>query len=209
MSAHAKSRAMSTRTKVLASAALLAAAAGAAGLGTFGSFTSTTSASEAVSSGNVTIALGASGAANRLSVAATGIVPGDTIQRAVTLSNTGDQNLSGVTLTTTATTSSVLDTDAANGLQVKIEKCSTAWAESGTAPAYTYNCTGTKTTVLASQPIIGSNVAMTGLSALTAGSTDNLVVTVNLPTSADNTFQGKSSTVNFAFTGTQRNGTNK
>ena len=39
--------------------------------------------------------------------------------------------------------------------------------------------------------------------------TDNLVVTVNLPSSADNTFQGKSWTVNFAFTGTQRNGTNK
>src|SRR5581483_6991679 len=96
-------RLTTTRGKLIASTALLAAAAGAAGLGTFGSFTSTTSATESVSSGNVTIALGASGtAANRLSVAATGVVPGDTIQRGVTLSNTGDTALSAVTLTTTA-----------------------------------------------------------------------------------------------------------
>ena len=106
-------RILSTRAKLLASAALLAAAAGAAGLGTFGSFTSTTSASESVSSGTVAIALGTAGtAANRLTVAATGVVPGDTIQRAVTLSNSGDQALSAITLTTTATTTSLLDTDA-------------------------------------------------------------------------------------------------
>ncbi|HEY2272218.1 MAG TPA: TasA family protein [Jatrophihabitantaceae bacterium] len=201
---------LSTRAKLLASAALLAAAAGAAGLGTFGSFTSTTSASESVSSGSVQIGVGTAGtAANRLTVAATGIVPGDTIQRAVTLSNSGDQNLSAITLTTNATTSSVLDTDANNGLQVKIEKCSNAWTEAGTSPAYTYTCSGTKTTVLASQQIIGSNLALAGLSALTATSSDNLVVTVSLPTSADNTFQSKASVVNFAFTGTQRTATNK
>ena len=201
---------LSTRAKLLASAALLAAAAGAAGLGTFGTFTSTTSASESVSSGSVAIALGTAGTANnRLTVAASGIVPGDTIQRAATLTNSGDQNLASVALTTTATTSSLLDTDATNGLQVKIEKCSTAWTESGTAPAYTYSCSGTKTTALASQQIIGSNLALTGLSALTAGGVDYLMVTVSLPTTADNTFQSKSSVVNFAFTGTQRTGTNK
>src|SRR3954466_12081227 len=73
--------ATTVRGKVLASAALLGAAAGAAGLGTFGSFTSATSASAAVSSGTVSIALGAANtAANRFSVAATGLVPGDTVQ---------------------------------------------------------------------------------------------------------------------------------
>lgn len=202
-------RIMSTRAKLLASTALLAAAAGAAGLGTFGSFTSTTSATEAVSSGNVTIALGATGAANRLSVAATNVVPGDTVQRGVTLSNTGDTALSAVTLTTTAPTSSVLDTDTTNGLQAKIEKCSNAWVETGSSPAYTYNCTGTKTTVLALQPVVGANLALTGLSSLTVGASDNLVVTVSLPSAADNSFQGKSSVINFAFTGTQRAATNK
>src|SRR3954453_4958944 len=100
-------RVLSTRAKIVASAALLAAAAGAAGLGTFGSFTSTTSASESVTTGNVTIALGSAGtAANRPTLPPTGVVPGDTIARGVVLSNTGDQALSAVSLTTTATPSS-------------------------------------------------------------------------------------------------------
>jgi hypothetical protein len=91
-------RVLSTRAKIVASAALLAAAAGAAGLGTFGSFTSTTSASESVSAGNVAIALGSAGtASNRLTGAATGIVPGDNIARGVVLSNSGDQALNAIT----------------------------------------------------------------------------------------------------------------
>lgn len=195
--------------KILASVALVVAAAGVAGLGTFGSFSSSTSASQAVDSGTVSIVLGASGAGNRLSVAATGLVPGDTVQRAVSLSNNGDQNLNAVTLTTSASPSSKLDTDVTNGLKFKIESCSVAWTETGTAPAYTYSCSGTKLTVLAERPIIGANVALSNVGALTAAKTDNLVVTATLPATADNTFQGLSSTVNFAFNGTQRTATNK
>ena len=132
-----------TSGKVLASVALVAAAAGVAGLGTYGSFTSTTSASASVTAGTVKVELGQPGAANRFSVAATGLVPGDTIQRAVTLSNTGNQNLGSLSLTTSAPlTSSKLDTDATNGLQLSIDSCSTGWTEAGTAPAYTYTCNG-------------------------------------------------------------------
>jgi spore coat-associated protein N len=202
-------RITTTRGKVLASGTLLALAAGAAGLGTFGSFTSTTSASEQVSSGTVSIALGASGPANRLSVAATNIVPGDTILRAVNLINNGSSDLSSISLTTNATSSSLLDTDTTNGLKLKIDSCSTAWTESGTAPAYTYTCGGTTKSVLASTPVIGSNMTLNNLSSLSAGNTDNLVVTLSFPTTADNTFQGKSSTINFAFTGNQRAATNR
>ncbi len=46
------------------------------------------------------IALGQHGRPNRFYVAASGLVPGDTIERAVTLTNTGNQDLSSVTLTT-------------------------------------------------------------------------------------------------------------
>jgi hypothetical protein len=201
---------MSTKTKLLASAALLAAAAGAAGLGTFGSFTSTTSSTQAVTSGTVVIGVGAAGTANnRLSVAATGVVPGDTIQRTVQLNNTGNQNLASITLTTSASPSSLLDTDSTNGLQFTIQKCASLWAETGTSPAYTYTCAGGATTVLATHAIIGSNLALAGLSALTAGASDNLMVTVTLPPGAGNTLQGQSSTVAFSFTGTQRNATNQ
>ena len=197
-----------TRAKVFTTVAAVGGAAAVAGLGTFGTFTSTTSASTAVSSGTVAIALGASGAANRLSVGASGLVPGDTVQRAVDLSVTGDQDLGGVSLSTSAAPSSVLDTDATNGLQMVVDMCSVPWTESGTSPAYTYSCSGTSSTVVATRPVIGGNLAMAGV-ALAAGSTSHLRVTLTLPTAADNTFQGKSSVISFAFTGTQRAGTSR
>lgn len=200
-------RLTSTRAKVLASGALIAGAAAAAGLGTFGSFTSSTSASAQVASGSVAINVGdPTTAANRLSVAANNIVPGDTIQRAVTLSNTGTAGLSGVTLTTAATTSSILNTDA-NGLQMQIDSCPSAWTEAGTAPAYTYTCTGATTVVLASRPVIGSNLDLGALNSLTAGKSDNLRVTLTFPAAAGNDLQGQSSVIGFTFTGTQRGAT--
>lgn len=203
-------RTTSTTGKLLASAAVVGVAAAIAGLGTFGTFTSTTSASQQISTGTVAIELGAAGTAtNRLTVNATGLVPGDSVQRQVALSNTGNQNLSGITLTTTASTSSLLDTDATNGLQLTITACSVPWTEAGTAPAYTYTCGGTTTTILAARPVLGSAVALGTNAALTAGATANLVVRMTFPTAADNTFQAKSSTIVFSFTGTQRVATDR
>ena len=201
---------LSLTTKILASVAAVSAAASIAGLGTFASFTSSTSASQTVSSGTVTVALGATGAStNRLTVNASGIVPGDTIQRSVDLINSGTQDFGSVTLTTTASPTSLLDTDATNGLQMSIDKCSTAWTEAGTAPAYTYTCSGTTTSVVASRAVIGSNLTMSNLSSITAGTTDKLRVTLTLPSAAGNTFQNLSSTISYAFTATQRAATNK
>ena len=194
--------------KLLASVAVLGAAASIAGLGTFATFTSSTSASHTVSSGTVTIALGATGAStNRLTVGASAIAPGDTIQRSVDLIDQGTLNLASVTLTTTATTSSVLDTDATNGLQMVIDKCSQAWTESG--PPYTYTCGGSTSSVLTSRPVIQSGVSLNNLSALTAGATDHLRVTLTFPSGAGNSFQNKSSTIQYTFAGTQRTGTDK
>lgn len=198
----------STSSKVLASAALLAAAAGVAGMGTYGGFTTSTSASAAVNSGTVNLAVG-SGASNRLSVAAAGAVPGDSIQRAVTLNNGGDQNLASITLTTTASPSSKLDTDAVNGLQMKIDGCSVPWTEAGTSPSFTYTCSGTTSAVLASRAVTGSSLALTGLASLTATKTDYLRVALTVPQTADNTFQGLNSTMGFSFDAIQRGAANK
>jgi hypothetical protein len=197
-------------TKVALSVAVLGSAAGIAGLGSFATFTSSTSASESVTSGTVTIGLGATGAAtNRLTVAASGIVPGDTLQRSFDITNSGNQNLASVVVTTSATPSNVLTTDATNGLQMVIDRCSTTWTEAGVSPAFTYTCGGSLTTVIASRAVIGSNLALAGLSALTAAGTDHLRVTLTFPTTADNTFQGLTTSVTYAFTGTQRAATNK
>jgi len=196
--------------KLLLSVAAIGAAAAIAGLGTYATFTSSTSASQAVASGTVTVALGATGAStNRLTVGASNIAAGDTIQRSVDLINQGSLNLASVTLTTTAATSSLLNTDTSNGLQMAIDKCSAAWTEAGTAPAYTYTCSGTTTTVLASVPVIGANLALSNLSALTAGATDHLRVTLTLPSTAGNSLQNQSSVIQYSLTGIQRAGTNQ
>ncbi len=199
----------STTAKLLATVLAVGGAATVAGLGTFGTFTSTTSADATVSTGTVQIALGADGSpSNRLTVPADGLVPGDVVERAVDLSVSGDQDLSTVDLTTTAATSSVLDTDAANGLQVSIDSCPGGWTEGGTAPAYTYSCATTPVSVAASQPVIASNVALPGVG-VAVGDVSHLRVTMTLPTAADNTFQGQTSVITFAFVGVQRAGTNR
>lgn len=196
--------------KILLSLATVGAAAALAGAGTWATFTSSAQADQPVSTGTVTIALGSPGtAANRLTVAATDVAPGDTIQRAVNLSNTGSIALGSLTLSTVATTSSLLDTDATNGLQMTIERCSVPWTEAGTAPAYTYTCSGTTASVVASRAVIGSNLALSNITATAPGTTDHLRVTLTLPSSADNTFQAKSSTIQYTFTATQRAGTNR
>jgi spore coat-associated protein N len=198
----------STSKKLLATIAVLGAAASIAGLGTYATFTSTTSQNHTISSGTVTIALGATGAStNRLNIGASGLAPGDTIQRSVDLLNSGSLDLASVALTTTAAPSSLLDTDATNGLQMVIDKCSVAWTESG--PPYTYTCSGTTSTVLASRAVIGSAMALTNLGATTHGTTDHLRVTLTLPSGAGNTLQNQSSTITYAFTGTQRAATNQ
>src|SRR2546423_285522 len=81
-----------------AGVALFVIAAAAASAGAFGTWTSTDSVSHSISTGTVTIALGSTGAStNRLNVNATGVAPGDTIQRSVDLSNTGSLDLASIT----------------------------------------------------------------------------------------------------------------
>lgn len=201
---------LSRAQKVLLSLATVGAAAALAGAGTWATFTSSATANQSVSSGTVVIELGNAGtSANRLTVNATNVAPGDTVQRAVDLSNSGSLALASITLSTTATTSSLLDTDVTNGLQMVIDRCSVPWTEAGTAPAYTYTCSGTTSTTVASRPVIGANLAMANLTSTAAGSTDHLRVTLSLPTSADNTFQGRTSTISYTFTATQRAGTSR
>jgi uncharacterized repeat protein (TIGR01451 family) len=200
-------RRTSTRTKAIITGGLVALTAAGVGGAAFAAFTGTSNAAQSVASGTVSLAgIGTNAAGNRLTVGATNIAPGDTIQRAVTLTNTGTLDLANVTLTTNATTSSVLNTDVTNGLQITIDKCSVAWTES--AFPYTYTCGGTTSAVLASIPVIGTNLALTNLT-LTASAVNNLRVTVTLPSAAGNGFQGQTSVINYTFTGTQRAATAK
>ena len=185
--------------KIVLSIAVLGAAAAIAGLGTFATFTSSTSATHTIASGTLSLTAPFS----RLGTGASPIAAGDTMQRAIDLNYAGSIAFSAVTLTTSASPSSLLDTDATNGLQMVIDKCSVAWTESG--PPYTYTCGGSTSSVLASRALIGTDLALTNLT-LTAGATDHLRATITFPSAAGNTFQNQSSTLSYAFTGTQRAG---
>jgi hypothetical protein len=196
---------LSTTKKVVGSLALAGTAAAVAGLGTFGTFTdSTAPLNTTVASGTIDINLAQPSGAVAVPVSTTGFVPGDSITRAVNLSNDGNSALASVSLASTATAGSILTTDQTNGLQLSVKSCSVAYTQGGTASAPTYTCSGTERTVLAGPAVNTSTLSSP--TSLNPGGVDYLTFSVSLPTTADNTFQGKSATLSLVFTGTQRTG---
>src|SRR5437868_14183378 len=110
-------------------------ALGLLSINAYATFTATTSTTQTspFASGVMAISVPASGATNRLFVGASGIAPGDTMQRVVDLSvsnTTTSGMLTGLNLAITASPSSTLDTDATYGLKVWVQKCTSAYTES-------------------------------------------------------------------------------
>jgi hypothetical protein len=188
--------------KIVGALSAVGAAVAVAGLGTFGQFTDSTSpVNTKVDSGVVSIDVSSPSGA---SVPFSGgmMLAGDSRSALVDLVNDGTTALTAVTLKSTATSSSVLDQDAVNGLQLTVESCSVAWTTGAAAPT----CPGTSRTFF-TQPILVNNVALTSSAALAAGATDHLKLTASLPSSASgDAFEGATSNLNFVFTGSQRGG---
>ena len=194
-----------TARKVVGSLAVIGTAAAVAGLGTYGNFTdSTTPMNTTVASGTLSIDLTQPAGAYAIPVSVTGMVPGDSITRAVNLVNDGTLGLSSVSVVSTATAPSVLTTDATNGLQLSVKSCSVPWTQGGTASAPTYACSATQSTIMLG-PVV-SNAALSNPASLNPGGSDYLTFSISLPATADNTFQGKSAGISLSFTGAQRSG---
>ncbi|WP_341231537.1 hypothetical protein [Nocardioides salarius] len=193
-------------SRLAASLALVAGAAAVAGLGTYGSFTSSTSAAESVSAGR--IELGLANQNQGFNVPATGMVPGDSAQRAVQLTRVaGSETFGSVTLTTAG--GGLLASDA-NGLKMTVEQCSVPWTKVGST--MTLACNGTTTTVLTQRavPMTGQVLPASTLNAVNGTSAAaNLRVTLALPLEAGNNLQGASGTITFTFDATQRTGENR
>ncbi len=204
--------------KILLSIAAVGTAASIAGLGTYANFTATAPVVQgAIATGTISITVPGAGPTNRLTIGATNLVPGDTLQRRVQLTNpSGSINLASLTLTTTGTGGTLLTSDTTNGLQVRIQRCAgtVGWTESVSAP-YTYTCDtiaagnnlGTRSDVLSSSglPIIQTTAPLTGMLALTNGGVDDMVVTETLPTTATApTFNALSTAITYTFNATQR-----
>lgn len=194
-----------TARKVIGSLGVVGAAAAVAGMGTFGAFTDSSSpVATTIASGTVSIDLTE---ASAIPFTATGMVPGDTVTRAMNLENDGSTDLSAVSLASTATAGSILTTDLVNGLQLAVKACPTPYTQGGTTAAPTFTCASGERTVISGPAV--TTQPLNGLNSLTAGSTDYLAVSFTLPTSADNTFQDKSAALSLVFTGTQRTAGNR
>ena len=191
-----------TVAKLMGSIGVIGAAAAVAGMGTFGSFTdSTTPAAVTIDSGVVSIALSAADGTASVPLSFAGVVPGASVTRAIDLVNDGTSALASVDLTTAATTSSVLDTDTVNGLQMTVQSCSVAWTAD-------FSCTGSVRTLQTAGPVVRSTT-LTAPASLVAKATDHLAVTLQLPASAGDAFKQQSSQLALTFTATQRAGTNR
>ena len=118
-------------------------------------------------------------------VSLTGLVPGDTATRTVTITNAGNAPFSYATAVS-ATAATALWTDTVNGLQVSVSR--------GASTLYTGSLAGLS---IAASP----TVAVAG--------TDTLTFVFSLPTTAGNTFQGLTQDFTVTYTATQLAGSAK
>lgn len=203
MTVQSAGQARRTRRRVAASVVVLGAAASVAGLGTFGTFTdSTTPVVSRTDTGVLSIALTEAAHTATLSLFDQGVfLAGDVESSPIDLVNDGTAALSELRLGSVARDSSVLDTDRVNGLQLVVESCSEAWD----AADGDWVCGGT-TTRHHTGPIV-TDVALRSGAALAPGGTEHLLLTATLPsTTTADLVEGATSSLDFVFSGTQREG---
>ena len=223
------------RRKIVLSIALLLAAAAVLIGGAFATFTNTaTAGSQAITSGTIKLATGPT---NDAGTGATNIAAGDTISREIDLNSTGSGLADKeITLKFTAAPTSLMDTDATNGLQLSIQACSVAWTrvvEKTPPPAFSYTCSGTTSTIkiggAASTSVSALETTpaqLEALKSLAGGGQDYLVFKLTLPetapgdlskvatpcsgtpggTATTENLEGCSSTLTYTFQAVQRAG---
>jgi predicted ribosomally synthesized peptide with SipW-like signal peptide len=194
--------------KLLLSLGTLGAVGAIAGLGTYAQFTDSTTASHTITSGTVDINLAGDGTSSTTATV-TNFAAGDLVERAVDLTNDGNIALSGVTLSSTFGSNNLLKTGA-DGLTSKIERCAAGWVESttGTPGGLHYTCVAGAQNVLSVAAGPQTNAALSNLD-LSAGAHNHLVITTELPSTADNTYETLSNAVTYTFNATQRAGSNR
>ncbi|MGY1808813.1 hypothetical protein ACI8AF_15705 [Blastococcus sp. SYSU D00669] len=194
-----------TTKRVAGSVAVLGVAAAVAGLGTYSTFTDSTSpVGTQVATGVLSLSLDSGGAVATQPFAGGALLAGDSVSQALDLVNDGTTAFGSVTMRMSATSSSILDTDTANGLQLEVRSCSVPW----TGPGASARCTADEST-LYDGPVVVTR-ALSGAASLAPGGTDHLLLTASLPATANSSsFQGQESTLSLTFEGVQRGGSNR
>jgi hypothetical protein len=114
-----------------------------------------------------------------------GLVPGDTAQRVVKITNTGDAGFTDVG-TVSATANTLLWSDATNGLQASVYRCN--------------NCTTAGSLVYSGAL---KNLAVPASGTVAASAFEHLTFVFSLPSAAGNTFQGLAQDFTVTYTATQ------
>src|SRR3954453_3080794 len=176
-----------TARRVAGSVAVLGVAAAVAGLGTYSTFTdSTTPVTIGAATGVLSLSLQSGGTAATVPFNGGAMMAGDSVSQVLDLVNDGTTAFGSVSMKMSATSSSILDTDLTNGLQLKAQTCSVAWNGR--------TCSGTARTVYSGPMVVAQEV--TGAASLTPGGIAHLLLTASLPATAGGpAYQDKISTL--------------
>lgn len=185
---------------LLATAVVLNAAVLVVG-STVAAFTGKQTVPQTSTSGAVTITLDSAGTA-AVQAGVTGLGAGDWFERTLTVSAGAGLPIGSWTLSTTATTSSALDTTATHGLRLSVDRCTVPWTDTGSGSVHRYTCSGTSSNALAERDITMSAQALAGL----VPDTNHLRLKVTLADSAPDGLQSLTSTIAYTFAGVQRAG---
>jgi hypothetical protein len=180
----------------------------------YATFTATMTVDQgAITAGHMEIA---PGAVNTLTVGASGLAPGDTMERALDLdvdASTTSGIMTALRVAISADVSSALNTDATHGLKVWIGVCDDPWDEDTPNPT-TYTCNGNEDDALGTEAsptaisTLGSATTLNNVDA-SPGASNHLMIKLFFPSTANDTFQDLSSELDFNFSGLQRAGTDK
>lgn len=173
-----------------AGAAIIISVAAIAGQSVLASLNATAFNTTAQNINAGTLKLDLANSGNGFGASISNIVPGDVVNRYVTLTNSGTLNGIGLTLKTSQTGTASLITDGTGGVTTKalkltVTSCSVAWNTSTGA------CTGTTATELNST-VIGSLTSATPLTngTMSSGAVKYLQMKIELPDQNETTING-------------------
>jgi len=172
---------------------VVAAALGGAGMVASNVFAALTATATNTSGGSVTTGTlkltlapsSVTGITGGFTTAITAMVPGDTFNRYIDLSNSGTLDGATPTLQISSSDTGTLTESTTAGLQVVIQACTVAWTNTGT-------CGGTTTSVLASTPVktLKTSATTITLPSVLTGATNFLKISTSLPAGNENVING-------------------
>lgn len=171
---------------------VVAAAVGGAGMVASNVFaaltaTATNTSGGTVTSGTLKLEYAAAGSSLGFGTPISALGPGDTANRYIDLSVTGNLDGDSATVQISTSDSNTLVNDSIKGLQISVSACSVAWTQVGAG-----TCSGTTTTVLTSTPVTTLKAGATNITLPTtlAAGVNRLKLTINLPAASENTVNG-------------------